>query len=83
MSIDRNAALEALRHMQDRQSVRNFADKPIPQEDLDEILKTALSAATAGNLQRLPSSSNVIPSATSSWAFSAPTSPSSERHPSI
>ena len=51
MSIDRNAALEALRHMQDRQSVRNFADKPIPQEDLDEILKTALSAATAGNLQ--------------------------------
>ncbi len=51
MSIDRNTALEALRHMQDRQSVRNFADKPIPQEDLDAILKTALAAATAGNLQ--------------------------------
>ena len=51
MSIDRKTALEAVHPMQDRQSVRKFAAKPIPQEDLDEILRAATAAATAGNLQ--------------------------------
>ena len=51
MSIDRQAALAAVHHMQDRQSIRHFSDKPIPQEDLDEVLLAAVTAATAGNLQ--------------------------------
>lgn len=51
MSIERNIGLEAVRHMQDRQSVRNFQDKPIPQEDLDAILDAVVNCATAGNLQ--------------------------------
>ncbi|MEA4919608.1 MAG: nitroreductase family protein [Clostridiaceae bacterium] len=51
MSIDKKTALDAVRHMQDRQSVRNFSNKPIPQEDLDEILLAAVTCATAGNLQ--------------------------------
>ncbi len=51
MSIDKKTALEAVHEMQDRQSIRNFLDKPIPQEDLDEVLLAAVTAATAGNLQ--------------------------------
>lgn len=51
MSIDKQKGLEAIRHMQDRQSIRNFSDKPISEEDLNEILGAAITAASAGNLQ--------------------------------
>lgn len=43
--------LEAVKRMQLRTSTRNFEDKDIPAELLDEILKAALQAPSGGNLQ--------------------------------
>lgn len=43
--------LEAVRHMQTRGSCRSFADKPVPDELLHEILLAGLHAASGGNLQ--------------------------------
>ena len=42
---------EAVKHMTDRRSIRNFIDKKIPDEDLKLILEAGLKAATGGNLQ--------------------------------
>jgi len=43
--------LRAIKMMQMRTSTRRFADTPIPDEILDEILKAALQAPSGGNLQ--------------------------------
>lgn len=40
-----------LQAMQERASCRTFADRPIPEEVLTEILNTALRTASGGNLQ--------------------------------
>lgn len=42
---------EAVKHMTDRRSVRNFTDKKIADEDLRLILEAGLKAASGGNLQ--------------------------------
>lgn len=41
----------ALQMMQNRQSVRNFKDQPIPEDILHGILSAGINAATGGNLQ--------------------------------
>ncbi len=51
MTIDRETALKAIERMCDRQSIRNFSDRPIPDEDLQKVLDAATAAASAGNLQ--------------------------------
>lgn len=42
---------ELLRKIQTRQSIRKYSNNPIPESDLNEILKTGFSAPSAGNRQ--------------------------------
>ncbi len=42
---------EILGKIQTRQSIRKFSNEPIPDSDLNEILKTGFSAPSAGNRQ--------------------------------
>ncbi|MFO7837497.1 MAG: nitroreductase family protein [Candidatus Thorarchaeota archaeon] len=46
--MDENKATKLLKS---RSSVRNFSDEPLPREILDDILKAALRAPSAGNRQ--------------------------------
>ena len=51
MNLTNELGLEAVKKMQRRTSTRNFRDKQIPKELLEEILKAALQAPSGGNLQ--------------------------------
>lgn len=51
MPFSPEAGIEAVRHMQTRGSCRSFADKPVPDALLQEILQAGLHAASGGNLQ--------------------------------
>lgn len=51
MSWNQEQGLEALKHMKRRASCRSFTDEKIPDELLQEILETGLTAASGGNLQ--------------------------------
>ncbi len=43
---------DVIKTILDRRSCRKFINKPIPQDDLDEIMKAAVAAPTAMNTQR-------------------------------
>ena len=43
--------MDVIEAMKTRRSVRRYQDKPVPDEDLREILEAANSAPSAGNLQ--------------------------------
>ena len=42
---------EILRTIQSRRSIRKYSQKPIPENELKEILKTGFSAPSGGNMQ--------------------------------
>ena len=42
---------DMLRLIQSRKSIRKFSSKPIPENELKEILKTGFSAPSGGNRQ--------------------------------
>lgn len=49
--MEQNFGKQAVLHMADRQSCRNFTSQPIPDDVLQLILQAGLKAATGGNLQ--------------------------------
>jgi nitroreductase len=51
MERDLDKANWAVQLMQERQSVRSFTDKPIPEAVLHDILAVGINSATGGNLQ--------------------------------
>lgn len=48
---DRQYPNEAIRLMHERGSVRNFEERPVPDEVLEKILEAGVHSATGGNLQ--------------------------------
>ncbi len=51
MEWNKEIGLQAVQRMQERASCRVFADKPIPDETLKEVIQTGIRAASGGNLQ--------------------------------